>query len=143
MASVECLCVWSTRVCFFLTDALYTVNLYSFLCCFLCFMFHVSCSTLQVVLAVLLLTVNLYSFLCCFLCFMFHVSCSTLQVVLAVLLLTVNLYSFLCCFVPCVTVLFHSSGCISGIAPHLIELIPFLVNSLSDKRVRNLMKMSH
>ena len=45
--------------------------------------------------------------------------------------------------VPCVTVFFHSSGCISGIAPHLIELIPFLVNSLSDKRVRNLMRMSH
>ena len=27
------------------------------------------------------------------------------------------------------------SGCITGIAPHLPELIPFLINSLSEKRV--------
>ena len=31
--------------------------------------------------------------------------------------------------------LFHFSGCLTGIAPHLSELIPFLINSLSEKRV--------
>ena len=30
---------------------------------------------------------------------------------------------------------FFFSGCLTGIAPHLPELIPFLINSLSEKRV--------
>lgn len=31
--------------------------------------------------------------------------------------------------------IFFISGCLNGIAPHLTELVPFLINSLAEKKV--------
>ena len=51
---------------------------------------------------------------------------TALQLLLAMVWLQCRIIEWIIVFV---------SGCITGIAPHLPELIPFLINSLSEKRV--------